>query len=87
MKLLTIFGSESALIHITLHNSSTLFIFFVIFGASHIDIDMTETPRWESVAPVTKFLKVPSGGPPVPAARLLGSFDKGHPNLASFRPR
>lgn len=36
----------------------------------------------DSVAPVTKFLKVPSGGPPVPARREVGSFDKGQPNLA-----
>ena len=27
-----------------------------------------------SVAPVTRFLNVPSGGPPVPARREVGSF-------------
>lgn len=34
-----------------------------------------------SVPPVTRFLKVPSGGPPVPERVDLGSFEKGQPNL------
>merc|ERR1712232_970033 len=33
-----------------------------------------------SVPPVFKFLKVPSGGPPVPALEDFGSLACGHPN-------
>merc|ERR1740138_1708770 len=33
-----------------------------------------------SFSPVFKFMKVPSGGPPVPALRDLGSLAFGHPN-------
>merc|ERR1740138_2007214 len=33
-----------------------------------------------SVPPVLRFLKVPSGGPPVPDLLDLGSFALGHPN-------
>merc|ERR1719424_2222180 len=33
-----------------------------------------------SVAPVLRFLNVPSGGPPVPARLDFGSFAFGHPN-------
>ena len=33
-----------------------------------------------SVAPLPRFLKVPSGGPPVPARELLGSLACGQPN-------
>ena len=33
-----------------------------------------------SVAPVLRLMNVPSFGPPVPAARDLGSLDFGQPN-------
>ena len=33
-----------------------------------------------SMAPVTRFLKVPSSGPPVPAWLDFGSFEYGQPN-------
>ena len=38
---------------------------------------MLPPPERVSVAPVARFLKVPSGGPPVPARREVGSFAYG----------
>jgi len=59
-----------------------------MFETTNQQLTKNQTHIWlvnflrDSVAPVTKFLKVPSGGPPVPARREVGSFDKGQPNLA-----
>merc|ERR1719352_1005846 len=41
---------------------------------------MFPPPERVSVFPVLRFLKVPSGGPPVPARLDLGSFEYGQPN-------
>merc|ERR1712228_958068 len=41
---------------------------------------MLPPPKRFSVAPVLRFLNVPSSGPPVPARLLLGSFAWGQPN-------
>merc|ERR1719443_457040 len=40
---------------------------------------MLPPPERVSVPPVLRFLKVPSGGPPVPARRDFGSLEYGQP--------